>query len=62
MVESGRPISAYRPMPKVTPEGLEVRAALLRSLLAEAPAEDRDKLEWLIAWAERTADELRTQN
>jgi len=49
-----------RKIPKVTPEGLKVRAALLRSLLAEAPVEDRDKLEWLIDWAERTARELGT--
>lgn len=49
-------------MPKVTPEGLIVRAALLRAKLAEAPVENRDKIEWLIEWAERTARELRTHN
>ena len=49
-------------MPKVTPEGLEVRAALLRAMLAEVPVEDRGEIERLIEWAERTARELRTQN
>ena len=61
MVGRGGPISTYKPMPKVTPEGLEVRAALLRAQLAEAPVERRDELEWLIDWAERTAKELRLE-
>lgn len=51
----------YKQMPKVTPEGLEVRAALLRSLLVEAQVEDRDQLEWLIDWAEQTAQKLRSE-
>ena len=50
-------------MPKVTPEGLEVRAALLRSLLTYgALADDCDKLELLVDWEERTALKLRTRH